>query len=119
MSPTIPLARLFQPNIPLCVSIIIVKNGSDIYESIETLTMVLVAGMSTMTLDDDIAPRGDWLLSELSEKHRRQVISERTIPFVARGVGWGATQNRQNHGFQRQLTHKVPRFPHKSGFHVF
>ena len=68
------------------MSIIIVKNGSDNYESIETLTMVSVAGMSTMTLDDDVAPRGDWLLSELSEKQRRQVIGERAIAFVAREV---------------------------------
>ena len=85
------------------MSIIIVKNGSDIYDSIETLTMVLVAGISRMTLDDDVAPRGDWLLNELSEKHRRQVIGERAIAFVAREV-WsgGATRDRQNHGFQRQ-----------------
>ncbi|KAI0211034.1 hypothetical protein LSAT2_004175 [Lamellibrachia satsuma] len=43
--------------------------------------------MSRMTLYDGIAPRGDWLLSKLSETQRRQVISDRAIAFVAREVG--------------------------------
>ena len=67
--------------------LIIVKNDSDIDDSIPTLTVVSFAGMSRMTLEDDIAPRGDWLLSELSEIQRQQVISERAIALVASEVG--------------------------------
>ena len=49
--------------------------------------MVSVAGMSRVTLDEDIAARGDWLLSELSETQRGQLISDRAIAFVSREVG--------------------------------
>ena len=67
--------------------LIIVKNDSDIDDSIPTLTMVSFAGMSRMTLEDVIAPCGDWLLSELGEIQRQQVISERAIALVASEVG--------------------------------
>ncbi|KAI0237388.1 hypothetical protein LSAT2_012096 [Lamellibrachia satsuma] len=47
----------------------------------------LVAGMSRVTLDDDTARRGDWLLSELSETQRGQLISDRAIAFISSEVG--------------------------------
>ena len=67
--------------------LIIVKNDSDIDDSIPTLTVVSFADMSMMTLEDVTEPRGDWLLSELGEIQRRQVISERAIALVASEVG--------------------------------
>ena len=77
---------------------------------------------------DDVAPRRDWLLSELSEKQRRQVSSERAIAFVAREVGAGVGRGGGLHEIGRimgfsacKLTQYHGSCPHsvkKSHFHV-